>query len=486
MDALVVSRTGQVEGANSGADMRTCIASLQAMGIRTKMAVAENMPSDAYVNTFDFLVIPSCTNAVFGNVLDDSGITIPMMLLGVGIGAAGLGSTPGVTSTRSALEDDFYTFPWSSQEYFAAYGGSYTLTTGTALMTVSATEPSGTGGAAQANTGRVAMWSSPTAGGSTSYFCSLFPTNHPMLPFLVQAAIDDGLLSPTPLKAPLCVDIDHINDEQANLDETILDKIASYVPAGGVIHAGIWNGSVAYFDNMTAALNAKLVQYSGKPFKYNWHDHVFSPIIGANLDSEGYSTDHTKTQIDTQYQADKAVWEGLGLELHTPAHNNPGSDSWDEATLELMSQDVSKTSSPANDTSQAGYGFRTFRGTPSNNSRASEAKTSVYHNYLHTKRKIRGMQYLPAWDLALNADMPYNSRVDWRNNFNYITRAISNCFILYMHNEDFIAADQAPGTTGKQHGYVQMQMIADVGKYLSGVCEPFADITKRINITNAA
>lgn len=485
MKALVLVKAGATEGANSGQDMKTCIASLKSLSISHHMAHVSTMPTDAYVNTHDFIVIPSLETG-FNTVIDDSGITIPFMCLGVQTSGAALGATPGVSGSRSALEDDFYTFPWSSEEYFAAYGGSFTLTTGTALMTVSATEPAGTGGAAQANSGKVAMWSSTTSGGSRIYYSSIWPNNHPMLPFLIQAAIDDGVLSAPPTKAPLCVDIDHINGIYASAEESILDKIASYVPEHGVIHAGIYNGSVDYLDNMTATMAAKLLKYQNRPFKYNWHDHVLSPIIGANLDSEGYSTDHTKATISAQYLSDEAVWNGLGLSFADPAYNNPGSDSFDEGTLQLYSADSSKVSSPADDTTQAGFGFIATRAINTSSSRKFEVRTSTYINYSATKKKFRGIQFFPAWDMAFNTDMPYNSIVDWRNNFNYLTRAISMSFILYMHDEDFISTDQAPGESGKQHGYVQMQMIADTGAYLKDVCEPFADITNRVPLVNFA
>jgi len=45
---------------------------------------------------------------------------------------------------------------------------------------------------------------------------------------------------------------------------------------------------------------------------------------------------------------------------------------------------------------------------------------------------------------------------------------------MYFHDEDFMAAEQDPGT--EQHGYVLMQIIADACNYLSDVVNGFADL----------
>ena len=485
MKALIAILSTAPEGENSGEDLRSCRASLQALGIDHHVAKADAMPTDSYVNTHDFIVFPSVpNNAAFGTIIDDSGITIPMIGLGCLAGAAQLGSTgPGVSGTGGAWADHYYDCVWTSQEYVAAFSKNYVLDGGTPLMTVSATQPSGTGGAAQAAAGRVGAWSAATAGGSKMYFSSLFPPSHAMLPFLLQAAINDGELTAPPRKAPVAVDLDHINGSYAYAEESILDKIASYVPKGGVLWCGIFNANVTYFDNMTASTKAKLrsYQYPRGPFKYCWHDHVFNPSINADIGADGYSNDVTKAEQDTLYQADKAIWEGHGLTFHEEnAYYNSGSNAWDEASLELFSYDVSKMSSPANDTVQAGYGFTAFRQTPTSSSRDFEIRGDLYRNLLHNKSKIRGIQRFLTFDMAFgnepfpDLDMPYDSIVDWRKQFDLICRSISMCHTMYFHDEDFMAAEQDPGT--EQHGYVLMQIIADACNYLSDVVNGFADL----------
>jgi len=490
MKALVIMKAGVLDGGNSGIDLQTCRASLQAMGIKYHMAVNDNMPDYPYINDHDFIVVPTMASG-FNTLLDDANITIPWIGLGASAGVAGFGATPGINLGRTGLSDKFITVPWSTSNLIAAHAGYYGLSDGKALATVSANQPAATGGGAQVSAGRVAAWSSVTAG-SKMYISAFKPNNHAMLPFMLQEAINDGLVNPTPQKAPLVVDLDHISGQFSNEDKSVIETIASYIPKGGIMWAGFQNSNIAYLDNMAADVAASLLVCQTCKFRYCWHDHTFSPIIGANRDAYGYSTDHTKLAQDTKYQADKIIWESKGLAFdETNFYYNSGSNSWDEASLELYSTDVSPASSPLNDTNKAGYGCVVFRSIyKPNSSRYHDTKDKLCYNTLHNKKKIRGIQIFPTVDLANgqaspNAntlDMPYNSIVDWRKNFNWLCNAISMCQTLYMHDEDFIINEQEPGV--RQHGNAQIEILIDVSNYLSDVIEPFADLTKRVNRVN--
>jgi len=62
MKALIAILSTAPEGENSGEDLRSCRASLQALGIDHHVAKADAMPTDSYVNTHDFIVFPSVPN----------------------------------------------------------------------------------------------------------------------------------------------------------------------------------------------------------------------------------------------------------------------------------------------------------------------------------------------------------------------------------------------------------------------------------------
>jgi hypothetical protein len=229
-------------------------------------------------------------------------------------------------------------------------------------------------------------------------------------------------------------------------------------------------------------VQTKLKTYSGKQLKYCWHDHTFSPIIGANL-TANYSDDVTKTQQSVKYLADKATWEGYGLELHSNAHYNSGSNSFDDASIELFSRNTVKESSPANDTVQAGFGFKTFRTNGTSCSRPTLDKKDLYHNQYFVRKKLRGVQFFTTWDMAFNdsvAGGQYDSITDWRDNFRYICNTFTNGMMLYLHDDDFTADEQQPGVSGKHHGYTAMQLFTDTGTYLKDVAKVFADPTNYV------
>ena len=472
-------------------------ASLDANSIQWGRADIGALPSASAINTgFDFIVIPRMASG-YDAIVNDATVTIPMFGLFAQAGAAGYGSDPGVTGGRSALGDRFVDVPFTNEAFVAVQAGSYELAAGAAagkpLVTVSATIPNINAvwdGTAQSEAGEVFAWRTNTAGGNYLYVSALHAANHCYLPFLLQEAINDYAesggtkgLDKTSTKgnrslrrAPMSVDLDHINGEWTHTDSTILNKIASYVPKGGVIWCGIFNANADYFQNMSSAVNAQLKKYSGGPFLYCWHTHV-------DLYTSGTYPNVTelvnKTAQETDYVDDEAVWNGLGLEFHYPAYFNSGSNMWSNSTMELYSEDTSIISDGAETNTQAGFGFRVFRTTRASE-RAQPERGNLHFNQHAYKHTAHGIQMLNTYDMAYGnlqggdvQDMPYDVIANWRNNFQYLCQAISMGQVMYLHDEDFLQADQDPGV--KQHGYVQMQIIADTGNYLKDVVHSFAN-----------
>ena len=353
------------------------------------------------------------------------------------------------------------------------------------MATVSATEPNEGSftGAAQTNAGNVMAWRTTAGGGQNFYVSALESNNHPMLPFLLQEAINDGVLGKPLRRGPVPIDLDHINGEFAHADPAILDKIASYIPAGGVMWCGQQNSDPAYFANMSTAVSAKLqkLSYPNGPFKFCYHTHA-TDVTSGNYPN--VTELRSKTDQEADYLADKAIWEGHGLTYHQPGYYNSGSNEWSESTMELFSGDTSVRQDGANAVSQTGHKFRVFR-CIRQSSRVAPTKENLHdnqHAYIHS---AHGIQIISTWDMANGnlkggdaTDMPYNAIADWRKNFEYICKAVSMGMSLYFHDEDFIADEQSPGI--QQHGYVQMQIIADMSAYYKDVMHGFADPTDYI------
>lgn len=496
LKVLLVTRTSHPEGvvATGGKRIRTCIAALESMGIKYKrrmiVAAASWGAAEAasISSEYDAIVIPS-NNGGFNTLIDDTDITIPIFILSgdAALAVSHYGTTPGVQGTASALTYYWASASFTSIRWLALYGRSYALDGGTAILSVAAASPLDE--SAQSESGEVMAWSTTTAGGSRLYASSVGSELHQILHILMQAAIDDGEMNAPPRQSPMVMDLDHINGDNVVTggvldDATNLDVIASYVPAGGVMWCGIHNVD-STFDNITDEIVTKLVQYSypSGPFKYCWHDHKLSPVIGANLDADGFSTDHTKADQDTQYQADKTQWESHGLSFHTPIHYNSGTNSWDEATLQLFTRNSdSRMASPANDTTQAGYGAKSFRqiGSTGSSSRGCDNKGNLWYNQYRNKRRIHGIQIFTTQDIALDADMPYDNITDWVNQTRYILQTMVQGMMLYAHEGHYVVAEQDPGTAGKQHGHATIQLFRDIGVYCKNVAKVFADPTDYI------
>lgn len=494
LKVLLVTRTSHPEGvgaATGGKRIRSCIAALESMGIKYRRRMIVNAQtwsaaeSTAVSAEYDAIVIPS-NNGGFSLLVNDSNITIPIFILSgdAALGVSNYGTTPGVTGSAAALSSYWVSASFTSQRWFALYGRSYELSGGTAILSVAAASPLDE--TPQANADHVMAWSTTKTGGSKLYASAVGAEIDQVLHILMQTAIDDGEMASPPRRSPMVIDLDHINGDNVVTggvldDASNLDVIASFIPKGGVMWCGIHNLDVT-LGNITAEIIGKLKKYShpNGPFKYCWHDHKFSPIIGANLDADGYSTDVTKAQQDTLYQADEAIWNGIGLEFHTPIYYNSGSNSWDEASLQLYTRESqSKVGSPANDTAQAGYGAKAFRqiGRTGSSSRPCDNKENLWVNQHKAKRRVRGIQIFTTFDVAFSGDMPYDAIGDWINNTQYVLQSMWAGQTLYLHEGDFVTAEQDPGVIGKFHGQTIVQLFRDIGTYCKDVAHVFADPT---------
>ena len=477
MKALIVTKTTDPNVAVSKQmQTRGLYATLEAMNIgwskRTIVSGATftQAESESISDKYDFIVIPY-TDAGYSVLLADTFIDIPVFCLAsdAGVNPVQFGTDNGLTAA-TARNYYYIDSPWTTSKFCAMRTASYSLDGATAIATISAVDA--VSGAAQSPSGNAAMFYYTNSSGVTFYVSCAAGDLTQALPLLMQSAINNGhlTLDNTIRIAPMSLDLDHVQGGFAIADETILDVIASYVPAGGVIWGGVTNGTGGL---ETPELIAKLKQYSGKPFLYCWHDHDFAPTIGSNLDDNGYSINVTREQQYDKYVADRAAWEAYGLEYHTPAFYNPGSNAWDENSIELFSEENTKQQSRDRDVAQAGFGFRAFRIALTLSSRAADMASQVYKNAHRLKQRIRGIQIIYSVDQSLNSDVPYTTAQDWTEHFRNIMQTFAFGSTVYLHDEDFQSALQEPGV--QQHGVESIKIFSETAVWLKDLAKPFAN-----------
>lgn len=480
MKACIVTRTGDREASSqSTRHMRLLRSSFDAMNIRhgrrmiADGAVFSAAEAAAVSAEYDFIVIPNFS-AGFGNFVDDSNITIPIFGIGAdsGMSLIQFGATDsGLTGSPVARAYQFLDTPWSASSYIAARCASYQLSGATAIATVSATNP--IDGSAQTNAGRAVAWKHTNTAGVNLYISCLSEHETPVFPLLLQGAINDGVVvvDSSLRKAPMFFDLDHIQGSYTIAEPEILDVIASYIPSGGTVWCGLTNGTLGL---ETQDVISRLLTYQAQgKFKFCWHDHDLVPTIGTNIGPDGYSTDHTKQTIYDKYKLDEAAWNAMGIYFDFPAYNNPGSDAWDESCLELYSSETARTSSPGNDTVQAGFGFKAFRHAAASSSRASYTGALIGYNAHKTMQKVRGILLTWGIDNALNSSLPYNTAEKMTPLFRNIMQTMICGASIYLHDEDFQRTLQEPGVA--QQGDEMIRMFADVGAYMRDIAKPFAN-----------
>lgn len=259
--------------------------------------------------------------------------------------------------------------------------------------------------AAQTLAGQVYAWSGTlTASGQRCYYSGCRSPTQTILGLLLQAAINDGAIGAVPRKAPLITDLDHPNDFLAPNDIGLLASFESYLD-GGMSWGGQQNGTTSIFENMPANLSAELrrLQAAGS-LKFCYHSHRNNPTEQPTTGTWPNTADQiTKEEQESIYDSDEAVWNGHGLLYHTPAHNNPGGNRWNEHTLELFSQDRSRASDGANATTKAGKGFVSFRHDSGRGvTRVQNALTKHYFNQHRVRRVVRGIQIFFCRDMGSN------------------------------------------------------------------------------------
>jgi len=475
MRALIVTSTALSPNANSGAGsaarLQSTLSQLQAFGITYRRARVESLSAGAIASladAYDFVLIPlTTTNLVFATLIDTS--PIPVFITHGESNAAGYGALPGVTGTRSGLVDRFCGAVYSNSPYVCHNARFWELDGGTSLLTVSALDP--LTGSAQTNAGETCCWSTTTSAGQKLYVSGVNPVIQPIFGLLLEHAVRDGALSKPPRKAPLFLDLDHINGAFMQADLSIIDKIISDV-GSGVTWGGQQNDNETNFENMSPVAAAAIasMRAAGR-VKLCYHSHRSS---GAEQPTAGtwpaFTTQVTKQEQADIYDSDQAVMEGHGLGYDIPGHYNSGSNNWDEATLELFSQDRSLMSDPAEEATQAGYGFLSFRmGTGRQATRAAPNNKALYDNQLHRRRVMRGIQLFSTNDLYSNTLIPFDTAAKWRDWLRQLWESVAYAQVGHLHDEDYDGSDE--------DGEEVLAIIRDLAAHLGNVIVPYADPT---------
>lgn len=467
MRALITTLFAQPE-TSSRNYVRSVISSLKALGIDYGRCTYESL-SASKINNYDLLIAPLYNGAAALEVfIDDATVTKPFFLLGNVSGSAGFGATPGISGGLIyGGVDQFVEADFTTSRYLAMVGNWATLTDGYPILTAAATSPLDE--SAQAQAGKVCAWSSDMAGGSKFYVSSLGSLD-PLLPILIQHAVNDGEMVAPPRMAPVFLDIDHPNGTATPATEQTIDNFMQFVPNSGVIWGGVTNATAAVFDNMPIATSKALKKWTntGK-LKLCVHFHETLPVSGT---WPAISDVMTKEQQETEYLGDKAIIEGHDLALNDPVHGNLGNNAWNEATLQLYSGDISKASDGANTVSQAGYNCRTMR-VRSTSTRFDGNQVQQWENHHHMRRMFRGIHLLYTFDMGDDALTPHDTVVKWRDHFRNILLAMSAGTVLYYHDDDFEQARQDPGVD--RHGVESYSMMSEMNRWMTNTAKFWAD-----------
>lgn len=444
------------------------------------------MPSAAVVNGYDFVLIPQINNGTaFVATINNSAYTVPFFVMAVTVGmvSTNLGSTPGVSGNAPSDADNFISADWASSPWFAVYGQYWTLTTGTALISAAATSPIDS--SAQADATKVCMWSTPRASGASNMYVSgVVHTLQPCFPLIMQHAITDGVFTASQVaslrRIPFVLDMDHINNVTFKNDPTRYDKFMSYIPSTGVVWAGEYNASDTDVSNLIGTeLLTRLQADQNKRLRYCYHIHSVTrpqPTTGdwPYVSQGGTLADAvSKTNQDSYYATDKALWESVGLSFaDAPLYYNNGAYRFNDDTLALFSPDVSLASSPGNNETKAGYGYTIFRA-DRNSSRVTPQLNTRRHNQRAIKQTMRGIQLLSIEDINVNTVMPFNTVAKWRDKFKMLMQGLSYGISTLIHDWTFTLPQDPTGANGYA-GEVVMQMITDLRLFMT-TCDYFAN-----------
>ncbi len=457
-------------------------AQLKGLNIAYDIYYVASAPSAAALVSagYDFVLIPIMTTANFKTMIDSAALTIPVIVMEISaLASTSISATPGVSGTGTALANQFFSGPFTTSLYSAVQSRWWTLSGGTSLMTATATEP--IGGTNQAQDGKTAMWYVAKAGTGKLYCAGVYLPQHPILAYFLQAAYNNGDLTANQIgsirRLPVVIDIDHPNGNVFYQNLTVMQRWIDRLPSTAVSWAGITDANAGGYVNisgMSADVKAKFLSEQGKKLRYCYHEHntAYAPISGTWPSQS--QTAVTKTQQLQYYNDLKTQWEAQGLAFQFPAYYNPGSNMWDERTLQLFSPQISIASSAGNNVSQAGLGFVMFRQQNASfqSTRGSWASLpSQYMQNVHANRLYtRGITIVPSFDLCLQDVL--TTTANWVEKFYMVNMGLHYGMSLYFHDEDF-QDTQNPKTA--EFGGELLSQILDQKAYLANVADFWAN-----------
>lgn len=405
-----------------------CRAQLQSLGIKYDHYLVTTAPSAATISAnYDAVVIPElASDSNYPTLINNAALTIPVLALETSA-TFHMGNNPGVSGSIAGNADKFVTFnAFTHDAHMAFWCGGYAGAGGTPLCTIAATDP--TTGSPQALAGNYLMWYA-TKGSGRAYFNSMYYNNFTALPFLLQAAINNGDIPASKVatlrKAPVPITLDHItdtafNDALGGVPATI-DLIADKV-GGKAATCTITNGvsGTGAISGMGAGLIAILKKHQGGKFRYCWHTHNTSrppPTSGAWPYVSGGGTLADVTLMNTkqkQYDAiatDEAEMTAVGL-TYDHRYYSPGVHSFNEQTLAILSRDVSRASDPADTTAIAGIGTRWIEAGTNAASRIVANADNIYNAYA-VKNIVRGITIQLCVSISKYSGNPLSNAAGW-------------------------------------------------------------------------
>ena len=459
MKAMVMLDTVQFPDAG---DYRTrgVVNALISMGIETEFHVAQSAgqdPTATDLNSLiaaqncDMLVIPYYTGTNRGyhdNYLNGDIITVPVFVCGV-VTNLGLNGASGYYDTSATF---------AQAEIVSTGGAIYTNTRRHALATETAPAESapivrGTG----ADAAGVTVWRYTPDGSKYVYYSSA-AGRYNMLHLMIQDAIDKGLLSAPPKRAPIILNIDHINDggdaphdggfqEQPDRLKLIGDLALKH---NGVCYASLekaWinGGTGGNLGNGTTSgtLLQNLKDYSDV-FKYiACHDHNSVYTLGT-APGDAVNNQESKANIDASYQATKTATEGLGLTVNTDFAHCAG-NRFGLNFLDLAQPGTDYSADPNGATPKAGYGFKVARVSSQGNASESypvgfglpSATADLPVHWMANRAYYKGILVsIPNRDGG-TANGAVNDLSKDFTAFSYVVEQLNTGMITYHHGTDF-------------------------------------------------
>lgn len=327
---------------------------------------------------------------------------------------------------------------------------------------------------------------------------------------MIQDAVDAGLMSAPPHKAPLLLNIDHINDAGEPAASGGIggwqENPARLAEVGAVLrqYGGICYTSIdaRWIDGTsgttTGDLKTNLQQYSDV-FKINCvHDHGNYYTTEANSNDDPIANQQSKSDIDTWHTDYVTNLNSIGLTESTDfmhfAQNRAGTNTW-----ELISQDTSLMSDPANTTAKAGYGCKMARlGLNSESWPARSARDvtdKCERHWLYARHRFRNIIFVHSEDAGSDHNDDGSAakiiRAKWES-FEPWLQAITTGIAPYFHAEDFedvawrtanLAGNPTTSSGGVAMGMYGLEVftyLGQIGQFCKDTIDYGADINNYI------